>query len=164
MIRPARHDEADTLLAIQREACVTAFAHIYPPEKYPFPDDGVREVWRDALADPDVEAFVAEEDGEPVGCVSVGDTFLRTLYVLPDRWKGGKGTALHDFALERLRQRGNVQAKLWTLEENWDGRRFYENRGWRLNGETRVVPFPPNPTDVGYSKDLRSKSVGLRAR
>jgi GNAT superfamily N-acetyltransferase len=154
VIRPARHDEADTLLAIQREACVNSFAHIYPPEKYPFPDDGVRDQWREALADPDVEAFVAEEDGEPVGCVSVGDTFLRTLYVVPNRWQAGVGSALHDFALQRLRERGNVEAKLWTLEENWDGRRFYEKRGWTLNGETRVVPFPPNPTDVGYSKKL----------
>jgi GNAT superfamily N-acetyltransferase len=154
MIRRARPDEADTLLAIQREACVEAFPHIYPPEQYPFPDDDVRAVWREALADPDVEAYVAEEGGAPVGCVSVGDVFLRTLYVVPARWRSGVGTALHDLALGRLRARGCDEAKLWTLEENWTGRRFYENRGWTLNGETRVVPFPPNPTDVGYSKKL----------
>ena len=154
MIRRARPDEADTLLTIQREACVEAFPHIYPPERYPFPDDDVRDAWREALADRDVEAFVAEEDGEAVGCVSVGDVFLRTLYVVPARWRSGLGTALHDLALERLRARGCDEAKLWTLEENWAGRRFYENRGWALNGETRVVPFPPNPIDVGYSKPL----------
>jgi GNAT superfamily N-acetyltransferase len=154
MIRPARPDEADTLLVIQREACLRAFPHIYPPDEYPFPDDGVREVWRQALADPDVEAFVAEEEGGPVGCVSVGDVFLRTLYVVPERWRSGVGTALHDLAVERLRVRGNAEAKLWTLEENWSGRLFYEKRGWSLNGETRVVPFPPNPIDVGYSKRL----------
>jgi GNAT superfamily N-acetyltransferase len=154
MIRRARPDEADTLLRIQREACVEAFPHIYPPEQYPFPDDDVRAVWREALADPDVEAYVAEEGGAAVGCVSLGDVFLRTLYVVPARWRTGVGTALHDLALERLRARGCDEAKLWTLEENWTGRRFYENRGWTLNGETRVVPFPPNPIDVGYSKKL----------
>jgi GNAT superfamily N-acetyltransferase len=154
VIRSARHDEADTLLVIQREACVTAFPHIYPPEQYPFPDEGVRDVWREALANADVEAYVAEEDGEAVGCVAVGGVFLRNLYVVPARWKSGLGSALHDFALERLRARGESEAKLWTLEENWSARRFYENRGWTLNGETRVVPFPPNPIDVGYSKQL----------
>lgn len=154
MIRSARPDEADTLLVIQRTACVEAFPHIYPPEQYPFPDGGVREVWHKALADPDVEAYVAEEDGEAVGCVAVGGVFLRNLYVVPERWKSGVGSALHDLALERLRERGCREAKLWALEENWMARRFYEKRGWTLNGETRVVPFPPNPLDVGYAKAL----------
>ena len=154
MIRRARSDDADTLLAVQRAACVEAFPHIYPPDEYPFPDDGVRDAWREALADLEVEAYVAEEDGNPVGCVSVGDVFLRTLYVVPERWRSGLGSALHDLALERLRERGCREAKLWTLEENWTARRFYEKRGWTLNGETRIVPFPPNPLDVGYSKAL----------
>jgi GNAT superfamily N-acetyltransferase len=154
VIRPARPDDVESLLAIQRAACVKAFAHIYPPDLYPFPDDDIRDMWRDALADADLEAYVGEEDGAPVGCAAVRDVFLRNLYVVPERWRSGVGSALHDLALERLRARGNAEATLWTLEENWDGRRFYENRGWTLNGETRVVPFPPSPIDVGYSKKL----------
>jgi GNAT superfamily N-acetyltransferase len=154
VIREARTDDVETLLAIQRGASVKAFAHIFPPELYPFPGDAIREVWRDALADADVEAYVAEVDGEPVGSVSIGDVFVRTLYVVPSHWRDGVGTTLHDFALDRLRARGCPTAKLWTLEDNWLARRFYEKRGWTLNGETRVVPFPPNPTDIGYSKNL----------
>ena len=154
MIRPARTEDVESLLAIQRAASVRAFAHIYPPERYPYPDDGVREIWRAALAAADTEVFVAEADGEPVGSVSVGGGFLSALYVLPEHWRSGVGSALHGHALERLRARGEREVKLWTLEENWDGRRFYERRGWTLNGETRVVPFPPNPIDVGYSKAL----------
>ena len=30
----------------------------------------------------------------------------------------------------------------------------HERRGWRENGQTRVVPFPPNPLDVGYTLDF----------
>jgi len=142
------------LLTIQREACVVAFAHIFPPDEYPFPDDVVRDAWQEALDDPNVEAYVAEIDGEPVGSVSVGDGFLRTLYVVPSHWNTGVGTALHDHALERLRAQGNTLAKLWTLEENWNARRYYEKRGWTLAPETRVVPFPPNPIDVAYEKRL----------
>jgi GNAT superfamily N-acetyltransferase len=154
MIRAARADESDTLLAIQRGACVAAFAHIFPPDRYPFPDDLIRAVWGEALADPDVEVFVAEAAGEPIGSVSIGEEFLRTLYVLPAHQGTGIGTALHDHALDRLRARGCTRAKLWTLEENWNARRYYEKRDWTLTEETRVVPFPPNPIDVQYAKEI----------
>jgi len=154
MIREARAGDVEALLAIQRDACVAAFPHIYPPELYPFPDDEVRLIWQLALSDEEIEAYVAEEDGRAVGSVSVDHDLLRTLYVLPDRWSSGIGSALHDFSLDRLRARGRSVAKLWTLEENRPARHFYEKRGWTLNGETRVVPFPPNPIDVGYSKKL----------
>ena len=154
MIREARTDESETLLAIQREACVKAFAHIFPPERYPFPDDLIREVWAEALVDRDVEVFIAEVGGEPAGAVSVGGGFLRTLYVRPSHWRTGVGTALHDHALDRLRAQGRTRAKLWTLEENWSARRYYEKRDWTLTDETRVVPFPPNPIDVQYAKVL----------
>jgi hypothetical protein len=30
------------LLAVQRAAAVDAFAHVFPPERYPFPDDAIR--------------------------------------------------------------------------------------------------------------------------
>ena len=59
-IRPARAGEADALLRIQRDASVAAFAHLFPPERYPFPDDAVRAAWREALADPDADVVVAE--------------------------------------------------------------------------------------------------------
>jgi GNAT superfamily N-acetyltransferase len=154
MIRAARAGEVEVMLAIQRSACTVAFAHIFPPERYPFPDDLIRTAWQEALDDPDVEAFVAEIGGEPIGSVSIGGDFLRTLYVLPAHWRAGVGSALHDHALERLRAQGCVRAKLWTLEENWSARRYYEKRNWTLTDETRVVPFPPNPIDVQYAKEL----------
>ena len=154
MIREARAAEVETLLAIQRSACTVAFAHIFPPERYPFPDDLVRTEWQRSLGDQDVETFVAEVGGEPIGSVSIGGNFLRTLYVLPAHWRTGVGTALHDHALERLRARGCTRARLWTLEENWNARRYYEKRDWTLTPETRVVPYPPNPIDVQYAKDL----------
>jgi GNAT superfamily N-acetyltransferase len=153
-IRPARDGDLDTLLEIQRQAAVTAFAHVFDQERYPFPSDAIREVWRETLADPGIEVHLAEVDGDPAGSVSVGEEFLRTLYVLPSQQGTGVGSALHDFALERLRERGIRRARLWTLEENHGARCFYERRGWQLTEETRVVPFPPNPIDVQYAKDL----------
>lgn len=153
-IRPARQTDVETLLAIQRAAAVDAFAHVYPPERYPFPDDEIREVWAEALSDPEVEVYVAEVDGVAAGVVSVGGEFLSTLYVLPAYQGRGVGSALHDLALERLRAHGLRRAKLWTLDGNASGRAFYERRGWELTDETRVVPYPPNPIDVQYARRL----------
>ena len=158
MIRRAGRGEAETLLRIQRGAAVEAFAHVFPPEQFPFPDDAVRASWETVLADAGVEVYLAERDGEPAGSVSVGDGLLRTLYVLPAHQGRGVGSTLHDHGLERRRALGEDEARLWTLEENDAARRFYERRGWRLNGETRVVEFPPHPLDVGYSRPLRPGS------
>ena len=153
-IRPARHEDLETLLDIQREAAVDAFAHIFPQDVYPFPNDEIREVWRETVADPEIEVYIAEVGAEPAGSVSVGGGFLRTLYVRPPFQASGVGSALHDFALERLAAFGTRTARLWTLEENWNARRFYERRGWALTEETRVVPFPPHPIDVQFAKAL----------
>jgi GNAT superfamily N-acetyltransferase len=152
IVRRARRDESETLLRIQREAAVAAFAHVFPQDRFPFPDEPVRAAWEQALADPEVEVYLAEIGDEHVGSVSVGHGFLRTLYVLPTHQGGGVGSALHDHALDRLCALGADEAKLWTLEENHGARQFYERRGWHLNGETREVEFPPRPLDVGYSR------------
>ena len=53
-----------------------------------------------------------------------------------------------------MRASGASGAHLWVLEANARARRFYERRGWGENGTTRVVPYPPNPIDVGYSIEL----------
>jgi GNAT superfamily N-acetyltransferase len=154
VIRDARPDDLERLLTIQREASVAGFAKVFPPERYAYPTDDVREVWREALADPDVDAYVAELKRESVGAVTVDDDFLRQLYVLPAHWGTGIGSALLERGLERMRERGATRAKLWTLEGNERGRRFYERRGWTLTDVTRVVPYPPQPIDVQYAIDL----------
>ncbi len=79
----------------------------------------------------------------------VHDCWLHGFYVLPEWWGSGVADELHDAALAELGSCREV--RLWTLEENHRARRFYEKRGWRPNGETRVVPFPPHPLDVGYT-------------
>jgi len=154
VIRAARADDAQALLAIQRDAAVHAFSHIFPQDLYPFPSDEIHELWQSALKDPDVEVYLAEVDGVPVGSVAVGGDSLRTLYVLPSHQSTGIGSTLHDHAVERLRARGVHRATLWTLEQNWPARRFYERRGWSLAAEVRVVPFPPHPRDVQYERRL----------
>jgi GNAT superfamily N-acetyltransferase len=154
VIRSARGEDVETLLAIHREAAITAFAHVFDQALYPFPTDRRRRDWSAVIADPAAEVYIAEVDGKPVGLAALNDQFLRNLHVLPSHWGTGVGSSLHDHAIERLRLRGCTHAKLWTLEANHNARRFYEKRGWTLNGETRVGAFPPAPLEVGYTNVL----------
>jgi GNAT superfamily N-acetyltransferase len=114
----------------------------------------VLESWRELLARADVAALVAEGRGELLGFAVVRPGWLERLYTRPDAWGRGVGSRLHDEALDVLRDLGSSRCSLWVLEANDRARSFYERRGWRLNRDTRVVPFPPHPIDVGYTLDF----------
>jgi putative acetyltransferase len=154
VIREARPDEAQALAAIQREASLGALAHIFPPELYPYPTDEINRRWDDFLADDEVRVLVAEEDGSVAGVAGCRSEWLDGLYVLPEWWSRGVGRSLHDAVLERLRADGGERCHLWVLEHNDRARRFYERLGWAENGTSRVVDYPPNPLDLGYSISL----------
>jgi putative acetyltransferase len=153
-IREARTDEAQLLAAVQELASVAALSHIFPPERYPYPREAIKARWTEALADPSKRVLVAVTGDEPAGAALVSEQWLEGLYVVPEQWGSGLGGSLHDRALELVRELGSTRCRLWVLEENVRARRFYERRGWRENGETRVVDYPPNPLDVGYSLDF----------
>ena len=150
-LRRAGDADVEAIAAIQEAASVTGFAHVFPPDRYPFPLQSVRERWSASLSDSGTTVILAEEAGRPLGFASVVPGWLDALYVLPVRWGSGTAALLHDHALALLRKLGSPQAQLWVLEENERARRFYERRGWQANGKTRVVPFPPHPIDVGYT-------------
>jgi GNAT superfamily N-acetyltransferase len=150
-------EDAELCFGIARAAAIAGFQDVFPPDRYEFPADAIRANWISALTDPEGETYIAFEDNEGVGVVSVGHGVLQTLYVMPEFWGRGIGSTLHDLALDRLREATVREAHLWTLTENHRARAFYEKRGWSLTGRTRVVPFPPHPIDVEYARStLRS--------
>ena len=142
------------LATVQEQASVAALAHIFPPELYPYPREAINARWAEALADPAKRVLIAVVEDEPAGAVLVSEEWLEGLYVVPERWGTGLADALHWQALELVRSLGSTRCHLWVLEDNARARRFYERRGWQQNGETRVVPYPPNPLDVGYTLDF----------
>jgi GNAT superfamily N-acetyltransferase len=153
-VRDARPEEAPLLATVQERASVAALVHIFPPELYPYPREAIRGRWAEALADPAKRVLIAVIEDEPAGAACVSEEWLERLYVVPERWGTGLGDALHGQAIEVVRDLGSVRCHLWVLEDNARARRFYERRGWQENGETRVVEFPPNPLDVGYTLDF----------
>lgn len=150
VVRESGPSEASTQLALQRAASVAGLAHVFPPDRFPYPDAEVLERWEQFEG----QVVVAERDGRPIGLAAVEGCWLMGLYVAPEEWGSGVAALLHDDALERLRSAGCAEARLWVLDDNGRARRFYERRGWRLVEETRVVPYPPNPLDVSYALDL----------
>ena len=154
LLRAAQPGEASLLADLQEHASIAAFTHIFPPDLYPYPRDEVLRRWAEALADPAARVLVAETGSGAVGVALVRPEWLVGLYVVPEEWGRGAADALHDAALDLVRDFNSDRCHLWVLEQNLRARRFYERRGWIENGETRVVPFPPNPLDVGYTLDF----------
>ena len=140
-------DDFELLAEIQEAASLAGLAHVYPPAEYSFPTEAVRERWRTST-----DEIVVDPEGR--GFVAVTGEWLDGLYVRPEAWGTGVAGELHDRAIETLRANGIERARLWVLEHNARARRFYEKRGWREDGTSRVVEFPPHPIDLGYALEL----------
>jgi GNAT superfamily N-acetyltransferase len=94
----------------------------------------------------DARVWVAELEGDVLGlavCRREGaEAELRDLYVVPTAWGSGVARALHQTALDWMRD-GAGAAILWVAEANPRARRFYEREGWTEDGETRQSPLGP---------------------
>jgi GNAT superfamily N-acetyltransferase len=146
-IRLANAADLPAMMATKHDAGLAAWPHILPLavlESLPFPDR-----WAAAVTSPDpqIGVLVAEADGRVVGFAvirpsadadadaSTGE--LDGLYVDPASWGVGVGRDLLAAATAALRDRGFVEATLWTAAENHRPRRIYERAGWRADGEAR---------------------------
>ena len=78
---------------------------------------------------------------------------LVALYVYPERWGRGVGTALLDAALAETEARGYEAIELWTFEANERALRLYERAGFRPDGSTRPFARTGTPT-VRLSRPL----------
>jgi GNAT superfamily N-acetyltransferase len=89
----------------------------------------------------------SEEPEEP----PVGE--IHALYVDPPAQHAGVGSALLVAGEGTLADElGFSEAVLWVLEANAPARRFYEHKGWRLDGGPRQDRWAP---EVRYRRALR---------
>jgi GNAT superfamily N-acetyltransferase len=87
-----------------------------------------------------------DEDDDPT---TVGE--LQTLYLDPDVWNTGRGSALLQAVQDQFVTARFLSASAWVLEPNRRARLFYERHGWRFDGTTKQhdwVAFVA--TDVRY--------------
>jgi GNAT superfamily N-acetyltransferase len=141
--RRAAATDASALADLERAANLVALAHVFPPDRFPFPYDAVRDRWATTLADPAVVVEVVEGDGRRLEAFLAhdGDT-LRHLAVHPDAWGAGLARA----AVSRAVAAGAT--RLWCLTENVRARGLYRHLGWRETGRARECPWPPHPTEI----------------
>ena len=106
--------------------------------------------WKETIAKNErgLRLLVAETDGTIVGfCIvnrcrdddmdeNTGE--LGAIYIDPASMKQGAGTALMEQSLRYLKEEGFTKATLWVLSSNEKARKWYESRGWTLEGKTKV--------------------------
>jgi GNAT superfamily N-acetyltransferase len=91
--------------------------------------------------------------------VDIGTGEVSSIYLLPSAWGKGRGRALMDAAVRRLRAEGYHAATLWVLVTNDRARRFYDAAGWSCDGaeKTELVGGTASITETRYRRPLPSK-------
>lgn len=74
-------------------------------------------------------------DEKPIGIVSVSNSLIEDLYVLPDMQNMGHGTKLLKYAIDRCED----IPTLWILENNSDAERFYRRMGFTETGRKNQI-------------------------
>jgi GNAT superfamily N-acetyltransferase len=157
-VRDARPEDAEAIASVHVRTWQGAYRHVFSAEAL----DSIsvqRRVdgWRRMIVEarPRSHVLVAEEDDVVHGFASGGPAEedaslgeLYAIYVLPETWGAGLGRALIAESVARLRAAGFPEAILWVLEDNPRTRRFYEQSGWRLDGEPHEQTFLETPVRV----------------
>jgi RimJ/RimL family protein N-acetyltransferase len=157
MFRVADTQDVVALRDLERTANLAGLGHVFPPDRYPFPDDAVLARWQIVLDDPETCVLVADADRAHGGTGLVAyaaydHSTLRHLAVHPDRWGEGLATTAIETVLHAMDLRGTTQASLWCLVENHRARSLYEYLGWQPTDERREAPWPPYPTEIRYTR------------
>jgi ribosomal protein S18 acetylase RimI-like enzyme len=157
MLRPATDADLLALAELKRDANLASLAHVFAPERHPFPFDSVLARWRLVLDDPAAVVLVLDAAGHRPGLdlyLAHDHETIRHLAVHPARWGHGLAATAMATAVGDMARRGTREASLWVLEENDRARRFYERLGWTATPERRDAPWPPHPTELRYTRPL----------
>lgn len=156
MFRDAADQDLVALRDLERQATLVGLAHVFPPERYPFPDDAVLARWRLVMDDPEVAVLVVDrpEGASLLAYVAHDDSTLRHLAVHPEHWGEGVATAAIEVVVRGMRLRGATGASLWCLRENRRARNLYEHLGWRSTEGSREAAWPPHPVEMRYQRSI----------
>lgn len=137
-VRAATVEDAEAISDVRVRSWQDAYAHVFPAETLAGLDAGrLADYWRERIAGgdtllvtDDLTGFVAiGPSPDPAGA---GEVYA--IYVEPERWGTGRGRALMEAAIAKLRDAGFDEAVLWVLDDNPRARSFYEAGGWQLDG------------------------------
>ena len=109
-----------------RAFCTPDFIEIHSPERQ-------LQYMRDKMNHGTQFFMLIDED--PVGVVSVTDSLIEDLYVLPEKQKMGYGTRLLQFAVGQC----SGTPSLWILENNENAERLYRRFGFTKSGRSNAI-------------------------
>ena len=109
-----------------RAFCTPDFIEIHSPERQ-------LKCMRDKMKNGTEFFMLIDED--PVGVVSVTDSLIEDLYVLPEKQKMGYGTRLLQFAVGQC----SGTPSLWILENNENAERLYRRFGFTKSGRSNAI-------------------------
>jgi RimJ/RimL family protein N-acetyltransferase len=165
-LRRATGDDAPAVAAMHVRAWQVAYRGIVPDAHLNGLDVATRAARYDfdATAPGAPETWIAVDGDEVVGFVTVAPSRdedlpglgeVRAVYVAPDRWRSGAGSALLAKAETLLADAGFNDALLWVLEDNARARSFYERAGWAPDGARKVVEIGGRQlAEVRYRKTV----------
>lgn len=146
-IRNALLTDADAIAEIHVTAKQVAYLGIVPDRALvPLSVAKQKTSWRERIAKNTSTTLVATKAGNVKGWINFGpsrDLDARSatgevfaMYVRPEMWRRGVGSALWQFAKIQLQQDGYSEVTLWVLERNDRARHFYEKVGFTLESGT----------------------------
>lgn len=136
-VRPLCVEDSHDVARIFFEAVQVGTNELYSDEQ--------RSAWGGNTPDPDgwrlklpgLIGYVAEEDGRPVGFMTIDATGLIDFaFVAPSAARKGVGRILYRAIEDRARSLG---ARTLTTHASWAARPFFERHGWTLEQNQTVM-------------------------
>jgi ribosomal protein S18 acetylase RimI-like enzyme len=146
-VRPAQREDLPAIALVRALTWQSAYAGLVPDDVLaPMTAPAELDAWVDRVtADGSTTCLLAEVDGDLIGFCAYGAEREATtqwrgevyaLYVRPQRWRLGAGSALLHTALDDLAERGDDVVSLWVLHGNDAALSFYRRHGFHETGET----------------------------
>ncbi|QCJ46847.1 GNAT family N-acetyltransferase [Haloprofundus sp. MHR1] len=159
-VRPAKTDDIPAIQRVARRSWEATYDEILGRETV---EETVSEWYSDetlaeALDRPGTAFLVAERANEVVGfCHGVveaeqGD--IVRLYVDPDHWRDGVGSALYERLRSDLEDFNMHRLEAIVLADNEMGNEFYRTLGFEKRGEGEVTMGGENYRETVYRKEL----------
>ncbi|MFS8159412.1 MAG: N-acetyltransferase family protein [Candidatus Roizmanbacteria bacterium] len=150
-VGPAQLKDAPGIAKVHVETWQSAYKGLMPDDYLAsLSIEQKTERWKGILSKPEdnADTLVAQADGKIVGFCSVSHCRdedmsseigeLWSIYVDKDFSGQGVGSILLDKGLDILREQGYKKATLWVLTTNTKTIKWYESKGWKPEGKTKM--------------------------